>query len=252
MTAALLLIGNELLSGKVQEQNQRPLARMLRSVGIPLVRAVTVPDAIDTIAAEVRALAAQHRWLFTSGGVGPTHDDVTLAAVAQAFDVPIVRDPVFAARVERQYAERLTAAHLRMADVPEGAVLVTGEPAGWPIVRKDNVWIMPGVPEVFRMKLGVIKNELPKAEGFCTHSVYTLLDEGFLAPLLDRVVAAFPEVEVGSYPKWFDATYKTKLTFDGQDEAKVAAACKLFLTLLPAGEPQTIEVDGPAKERERT
>lgn len=238
MTASLLLVGNELLSGKVQEQNLQPLAQMLRGRGIELARVVTVPDRIEIISEEVSALARSHEWLFTSGGVGPTHDDVTLAGVAAAFACPVVRHPEFEARVRSQYGERLTDAHLRMADVPEGAVLVTGNPPTWPVVRKENVWVMPGVPEVFRMKLALVQEVLPQRPGFCTHSVYTKLDEGQLAPLLESVVAAFPEVEVGSYPKWFDPSYKTKLTFDGQNAEKVAAASARFLSLLPPGEPQ--------------
>ena len=243
MPAALLLIGNELLSGKVQEQNLQPLAKMLRAQGIELARVVTVPDVLAQIAAEVRGLAAAHEWLFTSGGVGPTHDDVTMAGVAAAFDCPIVRHPDFEAKIRSQYGDRLKDAHLRMADVPAGSVLVTGNPPTWPVVRKENVWIMPGVPEVFRMKLALVQETLPKRTGFRTHSIYTNLDEGQLAPLLESVVAAFPEVEVGSYPKWFDPTYKTKLTFDGQNAAKVAEASDRFLALLPAGEPQKIETE---------
>lgn len=243
MTAALLLIGNELLSGKIQEQNLQPLAKMLRARGIELARVVTVPDRIEVIAAEVRALSSSHEWLFTSGGVGPTHDDVTLAGVAAAFECTVVRHPDFEARVRSQYGARLTDAHLRMADVPAGSVLVTGNPPTWPVVRKENVWIMPGVPEVFRMKLALIQEVLPQRAGFVTHSVYTNLDEGQLAPLLEAVVLNFADVEVGSYPKWFDPTYKTKLTFDGQNKEQVAAASAQFLSLLPPGEPQKFETE---------
>lgn len=243
MTASLLLVGNELLSGKVQEQNLQPLAKMLRGRGIELARVVTVPDRIEVIASEVRALSSSHEWLFTSGGVGPTHDDVTLAGVAAAFAVAVVRHPDFEARVRSQYGTRLTDAHLRMADVPEGAVLVSGNPPTWPVVRMHNVWVMPGVPEVFRMKLALIQESLPQRPGFRTQSIYTNLDEGQLAPMLESVVSEFPEVEVGSYPKWFDPSYKTKLTFDGQNAEKVAAAATRFLAQLPAGEPQKIETE---------
>lgn len=243
MTASFLLVGNELLSGKIQEQNLQPLAKMLRSRGVELTRVVTVPDRIEVIASEVRALSRSHDWLFTSGGVGPTHDDVTLAGVAAAFDCAVIRHPEFEARVRAQYGERLKDAHLRMADVPEGAELVSGNPPTWPVVRKENVWVMPGVPEVFRMKLALVQEALPKQGGFLSHSVYTNLDEGQLAPLLEAVVAEFPDIDVGSYPKWFDPSYKTKLTFDGRDEARVKAASSRFLALLPAGEPQKFETE---------
>src|SRR5690242_17411044 len=107
-------------------------------------------------------------------------------------------------------------------------------------VRFRNVWCLPGVPEVFRMKLQVVRAHMVSAPRFVSFAVYTKMDEGDLKPLLDRVVAAHPDVEVGSYPKWHDPTYKTKLTFDGRDEARVRAARDAFVALLPPGEPQKI------------
>jgi molybdenum cofactor synthesis domain-containing protein len=237
-SAAVLVIGNELLSGKVEEANVPILARTLRELGVDLRRVVMIQDDIATIAREVKELASTHDWLFTSGGVGPTHDDVTIEAVALAFGVPVVTSPVMEKMLRDHYRERVTDGHLRMALIPEGAALeVTGE-IRWPTVRIENTWVMPGIPEVFRMKLPVIAARVGQARAYLSRAVYTKMDEGDLKPLLDAVVAAYPDVEVGSYPKWMDPSYKTKLTFDGRDESRVLAARDAFIAQLPAGEPQ--------------
>jgi molybdopterin-biosynthesis enzyme MoeA-like protein len=206
---------------------------------------VTIPDEIDVIAEEVLALSKAHDWLFTSGGVGPTHDDVTVEAVAKAFGVPVVTAPEMEGMLRAHYKDRITEGHLRMALIPEGATLEVSEEVRWPTILIRNTWLMPGIPEVFRMKIPVvvakIGSALPGHRRFISCAVYTKMDEGVLKPLLDAVVAAFPEVDVGSYPKWNDPTYKTKLTFDGQDEARVLAARDAFVATLPAGEPQRID-----------
>jgi molybdenum cofactor synthesis domain-containing protein len=239
--AAAIVIGNEILSGKVQEANVVVLAKLLRELGIALRHVVTVLDDVDTIAREVRALSATHDWLFTSGGVGPTHDDVTIAAIARAFDVPVVTHAMMDRMIRDHYGERVTDGHLRMALVPDGAELETTEEVRWPAIRFRNVWLLPGIPEVFRMKMPVVAARVGADGAFVSHAVYTRMDEGDLKPLLDRVVADFADVEVGSYPKWMDAVYKTKLTFDGRDAARVAAARDAFVAMLPTGEPQRVE-----------
>ena len=240
-TAAVLVIGNELLSGKVEEANVPVLARTLRALGVELRRVVMVPDEIPTIAREVRELAKAHDWLFTSGGVGPTHDDVTIEAVARAFDVPVVVSASMEKMIRDHYRERVTDGHLRMALIPEGASLEVTNEIRWPTVLIQNTWVMPGIPEVFRMKLPVIVSRIGQSQAFVSRAVYTKMDEGDLKPLLDAVVAAYPDVDVGSYPKWLDPSYKTKLTFDGRDEPRVNAARDAFVATLPPGEPQRIE-----------
>lgn len=240
-TAAALIIGNELLSGKVQEQNLIVLAHTLRELGIELRRVVMVPDEIDKIAADVAALAAAHDQVFTSGGIGPTHDDVTIEAVARAFGIPVVSHPRIESMLREYYRERCTEGHLRMALLPDGAELISNEEVRWPSIVVRNVWILPGIPEVFRMKMPLLRMRLSGGAPFRTRAVYTKLDEGDLKPLLDRVVAAHPAVAIGSYPKWQDPSYKTKLTFDGKDERALAAAVGEFIALLPKGEPQRIE-----------
>jgi molybdenum cofactor synthesis domain-containing protein len=242
-TAAAIVIGDEILSGKVDEANVATLARTLRPLGVLLRRVVVVMDDIDSIVHEVRELSKAHDWLFTSGGVGPTHDDVTVEAVAKAFDVRVVSSPEMEAMLRAHYKERCTPGHLRMALVPEGASLEVTAEVTWPTIRLGNTWLLPGIPEVFRMKLPVVVAHLSQRSGraFVSHAAYVKMDEGELKPLLDRVVASFPDISVGSYPKWFDPSYKTKLTFDGRDEARVLAARDAFVATLPAGEPQRVD-----------
>jgi molybdenum cofactor synthesis domain-containing protein len=243
-TAAAIVVGNEILSGKVDEANVAVLARELRSLGILLSRVVIVMDEVETIAREVRELSATHDWVFTSGGVGPTHDDVTVEAVAKAFGVPVVSSPEMKGMLLEHYGDRCTEGHLRMALVPQGAALEVSTEVTWPTIRLSNTWLLPGIPEVFRMKLAVVVARIRSAAprpSFVSHAVYTKMDEGVLKPLLDQVVAAFTDVSVGSYPKWLDPAYKTKITFDGQDEARVVSARDAFVALLPAGEPQRTE-----------
>jgi molybdenum cofactor synthesis domain-containing protein len=244
-TAAILVIGNEILSGKVEEANVAVLARELRALGILLARVVVVMDDVDTIAKEVAELARTHDWLFTSGGVGPTHDDVTIEAVSKAFGVAVVSSPEMEAMLRAHYKERCTDGHLRMALVPEGAALEVSSAVRWPTIRLRNTWLLPGIPEVFRMKLPVViervRGQAQGGDPFVSHAVYVKMDEGDLKPLLDRVVASYADVTVGSYPKWLDPSYKTKLTFDGKDAVRVGAARDAFVASLPAGEPQRQE-----------
>jgi molybdenum cofactor synthesis domain-containing protein len=239
--AAALLIGNELLSGKVHEANLIELARTLRALGIALERVVMIPDDIATIASEARALSARFDLVFTSGGVGPTHDDVTIEGLAEAFSVKAEIHPTMEALLRGAYGERCTEAHLRMALVPAGAELATTQEVLWPTVVMQNVWVLPGVPEIFRMKLAVVRAWVRGPEPFVSRAVFTKMDEAELKPLLDKIVAEHPEVDVGSYPKWFDPTYKTKLTFDSRNVTKVEAALREFVALLPSGEPQRLE-----------
>jgi molybdenum cofactor synthesis domain-containing protein len=245
-SAAALIIGDEILSGKVDEANLAVLAPALRGLGILLRRAVVVMDDIDTIAREIRELSSSHDWLFTSGGVGPTHDDVTIEAVAKAFGTRVVSSPDLERMLRAHYLERCTEGHLRMALVPEGASLEATPDGGWPAIRLRNTWLLPGIPEAFRMKLPVVIARIsafigPDRRGFVSHAVYVKMDEGTLKPMLDRVVCDFPDVAVGSYPKWLEASYKTKVTFDGRDEPRVLAARTAFVDLLPAGEPQRVD-----------
>ena len=240
-SAAALVIGDELLSGKIREENIYELAKVLRALGIRLARVNLVGDDLDTIASEVRALSEAHDVVFTSGGVGPTHDDITIEGVAKAFGVEASVHADVEALLKRAYGERYHAGHQRMALVPHGAELFSSEEVPWPTIVMHNVWVLPGVPEVFRMKLLLVKSHLSGTQRYLSRAGFTKMDEGDLKPLLDRVVERHPEVAVGSYPRWRSPDYKTKVTFDACAEAPLQAAVAEFLELLPEGEPQRVE-----------
>jgi molybdenum cofactor synthesis domain-containing protein len=231
-TAAAIVIGNELLSGKVEERNLLELSRMLRELGIRFVRAVVIGDEISVIRREVEELSRTVDVVFTSGGVGPTHDDVTMEAVAQAFGVDCVVDPVLEGLLKKVYGESLTEAHLRMALIPRGAKLVSKSDAHWPATLVRNVFVLPGVPEIFRMKLESVRSHLTGSRPFVSQAAFVNLEEVDLKARLDAVVTRHPEVEVGSYPKWRDPSYRTKVTFDARDRAAVESALADFLGLL--------------------
>ncbi len=234
-TAAAVIVGNELLSGKIADQNLSVLAVVLRKLGVRLDHAVTLPDDLPRIARAVRAAARAHTWVFTSGGVGPTHDDVTVAAVARALGRKVVVHPQMDQLIRRSYGDQLREGHLFMARVPEGTRLVKSPEVPWPAMLAGNVWILPGVPEIFRLKMKLVESVIEASIPFVSLAVLTSLDEGNLKPLLDRVVAAHPAVDVGSYPRWTDPHARTKLTFDGRDAKACEAARQDFAASLPEG-----------------
>jgi molybdenum cofactor synthesis domain-containing protein len=234
-TAAVLLVGNELLSGKVAEANLVEIARLLRALGIRLERALVLPDELGVLSPEIESASRRYDIVFTSGGVGPTHDDVTVEAVARAFGSEPTLDETFAALIKAAYGDHVTPDHLRMALVPKGAELATSPDGAWPVPVMNNVWMLPGVPEVFREKLATVRAWVRGPAPFVSRAVYTRLEEARLKPMLDLVVLEHAGVEIGSYPRWFEPSYKTKITFDARDEALVEAAARGFLALLPEG-----------------
>lgn len=240
-TAAAIVIGNELLSGKVEEKNLLELSRMLRELGIRFVRAVVIGDEIEVIRREVEELSRTVDVVFTSGGVGPTHDDVTIEAVAQAFGVDCVVDPVLEQLLKRVYGEGLTEAHLRMALVPRGSELVSQSDAHWPATLVRNVFVLPGVPEIFRMKLEAVRAHLSGSRPFISQAAFVNLEEVELKERLDAVVTRHPDVEVGSYPKWRDPSYRTKVTFDARERSAVERALADFLAQLEPGAVVRVE-----------
>ncbi len=235
--AAALVIGNEILGGKIRDTNTFALAQVLREKGVVLERVVVVPDTLEAIASEITALSASFDHVFTSGGIGPTHDDVTMAAIANAFAVRVTTDPRLEDLLRQHYGEAVTPNHLLLARVPEGSRALTIARSPWPLTVCGNVWILPGVPEIFVMKLDIIREHLVGGLPFVSRAAYTKLDEAALKPILDAIVEEFGVVDVGSYPRFQDPRYETKVTFDGTDPASVDSALDMFCRRLPEGEP---------------
>lgn len=239
--AAFLVIGNEILTGKVVEENVPFLARELFRMGITLARIVVCADDEAIIASDLRALRAGHDIVFTSGGVGPTHDDVTIPAVARSFERRLVRDPALEKRIRDHFGDRTTEGHLRMAEMPEGGELVQSEKMSWPVLRVENVWVLPGVPQIFRMKFELVASRLQHGAPFLTRAIYTRCDEGEIAALLADVEARFSGVAIGSYPRIGDPDYSVKVTVDGRDASAVDGALDALAAALPADRIVRIE-----------
>jgi molybdenum cofactor synthesis domain-containing protein len=244
-TAALVVVGSEILSAKVQDENGPWAARRLRELGVQLLAIHTVPDRVDDVVASVDALRRRVGWLFTSGGVGPTHDDVTVRAVACALGRPVVRSEEVADAIRAMHrrhhggAEAPEAA-LRMADVPLGTRLL-GD-AGYPTLAVENVVMLPGVPQFFRYQLDRIV-ALLSAPPFRLACVFLSVGEDAIAPALDEVARAHPLVEIGSYPRFDDADHRVKVTLEAKDLGLVQTALAALLAALPAG--VVVRTEGP-------
>ena len=232
-TAGIILIGNEILSGKIQDANAVYLCRELRTLGVDVRRISVIPDEVQLIAEEVVVFSREFDAVFTSGGVGPTHDDVTIEGVARAMTVPVVRHPALVALLERHYRGKVTEAALRMAEIPEGAELVGGETVRFPTVMMRNVYVLPGVPEIFRAKFEALRERFRDQPIHLTN-VFVSIGEGTLADYLNRLLADFPLLQLGSYPEFSNPEYKVKVTLESRDRGYVERALADFLARLPA------------------
>lgn len=221
-SAGIVVIGDEILSGKFADENALFLIGELRSLGVELRRISVIPDDLDDIADTVTRFARRFTHVFTSGGVGPTHDDLTMEGIARGFGTRVVKAPELEAKVRAYWGEKLAPANLRLAQVPEGAELVYGD-AVWPVVAYQNVYILPGVPALFRRKFLEIRERF-RATPVAVARVYASAEEGELAPHLDAVVAAHPAVKIGSYPRFEEKDFRVLLTLESADPLMVIAA----------------------------
>jgi molybdenum cofactor synthesis domain-containing protein len=201
-TAGLVVIGDEILSGRTQDRNIAQLGTWLNLQGIRLAEVRVVPDVIETIAGAVNALRAQHDYLFTTGGIGPTHDDVTVDAIAAALRVPVVVHPKARAMLEAYYATRggLNEGRLRMARVPEGAELIDNPRWGAPGIRVGNVFILAGVPHIAGLMLESLSGTLAGGRPLLSRVVGCWVPESEVAGILEAVERAHPGCQIGSYP----------------------------------------------------
>jgi FAD synthetase len=230
-TAGIVVIGNEILSGKTKDENSPYLVRELRDLGVDVRRISVIPDELHVISDEVRNFSNLYDYVFTTGGVGPTHDDLTMDGIANAFNRRIRRNAELEGAIRRFYSPELIEGNLRMADVPEGARLV-GDKAMWfPVVSVENVFIFPGVPEILQRKFERIKETFREAP-FYLHEVFLKADEGQIADSLHLLLAEFPDLLLGSYPYFDNPVYSIKLTLESKDLAYLERAESSLLSLL--------------------
>ena len=232
-TAGIILVGNEILSGKIVDANASYLCHELRGLGVEVRRISVIPDEVDLIAAEVARFGLDYDVVFTSGGVGPTHDDVTIEGVARAAGVPVIRHPALVALLEGYYKGALNENHLKMAEVPDGAELLVDETVRFPTILMGNVYVLPGVPEIFRRKFDAIRERFRDAP-IHLRNVYVSIGEGTLADHLNSLLVEFPELLLGSYPEFSNPEYKVKVTLESRDHGFLERALAGFLERLPA------------------
>ena len=232
-TAAVLIIGDEILSGRTQDGNSHYIARFLAALGIDLKEIRVVPDIEDEIVAGLNALRNRHDLVFTTGGIGPTHDDITADAVAKAFGVGIGYHPQAYALLEARYPPgQFNDMRKRMARIPHGAALVKNTVSTAPGFHIGNVYVMAGVPMVMRAMLESIEPELPRGALVISVTISAQIPEGTMAPGLMEIQNAHPGVAIGSYPFYTDKGPGAQLVTRGRDGEAVEQAVRAIESLV--------------------
>jgi molybdenum cofactor synthesis domain-containing protein len=230
---AMVVVGNEILSGKIHDTNSYFAARELRKIGVTLKRIAVVPDELQPIADEVSRCASTFEFVITSGGVGPTHDDVTMEAVALAMGRRIVMHPDLERMIRLHFTER-PATGMKMAEIPEGAVLNAAGDMRFPTVQLENIYILPGIPQIFEAKLAALLGRFA-TDPYYMRAIYTSAGEGTIAEHLNVCLQTYPELLLGSYPRIGHSEYRVKLTLESKDKEYLERAFSHLLDLLPPG-----------------
>jgi FAD synthetase len=230
-TAGIIIIGDEILSGKVHDSNSFFFAKELWVHGINVRRITIIPDSIDTIAEEVRNFSNAFDYVFTSGGIGPTHDDVTIEGVSKAFNVKSVINNTLKEFIQQKYSS-LTPEQLKMAEVPEGAELIGNGLLSFPLIKIKNVFIFPGIPELLKKKFFAIE-KLFNEPRILLKKVYLKESESLIAPILNEILKLFQNVKIGSYPVVDNQDYTVLITLESLDKESLNSALKNLLDSLP-------------------
>ena len=235
VTAAVLIIGNEILSGRTQDANLGFIARGLGELGIVLREARVIPDIPAVIIATVNELRAGHDYLFTTGGIGPTHDDITSECVARAFDLPLVVHP----DAHRQFLSyykpgELNEARMRMAMTPEGATLIANPISRAPGFRIGNVFVMAGIPSVMQAMFDGVKGSLKGGPPVLSRTLECGIPEGLLAKGLGDIQGRYGDLDIGSYPFTRRGGFGVALVLRGREAARLDAAAAEVADLIRA------------------
>jgi len=241
VTACVLIIGNEILSGRTQDENLGFLARGLGEAGIRLCEARVIPDLAEIIIGTVNEVRHRFDYVFTTGGIGPTHDDITAQSMADAFGVPLTMHPDARHLLETHYPPgQLNDARLRMAMVPEGASLLPNPISRAPGFQIGNVFVLPGVPRIMQGIFEQLKYRLSGGDKMLSRSISCRLGEGTLAQDLAALQDRYPDVEIGSYPYFRRGDFGVTLVLRGTDRARLGAATDELRALIVelGGDPQ--------------
>ncbi|MEQ1704926.1 MAG: molybdopterin-binding protein [Rickettsiales bacterium] len=232
--SCLIVIGNEILSGRTQDENIRFIASSLGEIGISLAEVRVIPDVTATIVTTVNQCRSAFDYVFTTGGIGPTHDDITSDSIAQAFNVPIIRNPEAEAILEKHYGrDKLNAARLKMAEIPKGARLIHNPVSAAPGFVMENVYVMAGVPSIMQAMFDNIKGELKGGAKILSRTITIYTTEGNIAEGLTQIQNHFPDVEIGSYPFARNQRLGTSLVCRSSDKNRLETCydtLKAFLT----------------------
>lgn len=228
---AVVIIGAEVLSGKVEDQNGPFLVTQLRSLGSKLIELRVIDDEIEVISKSVKELSQHADYVITTGGIGPTHDDLTIAGVAHAYGVPVIRDGSLESSLREYYGERINEAHLRMADIPSGALI---HPGSVPTIQMKNTFVLPGVPTLMRACFERVQ-ECFRSDAIITKILFLSEPESSIADALSRAVKDHPSVKMGSYPRFDQGPARVKVTVEGTDRNAVDRAIAQLNRTLPKG-----------------
>jgi len=239
-TAGIVIIGNEVLSGKTRDSNSYFFCTELRQLGVDVQKISTIQDEIELIGREVAEFAKRFDYVFTSGGVGPTHDDVTIEGIAHGFGLKVVRHPAIERRMRQRFGAELNEARLRMANVPDGAILLPSEAQFAAVVKIHNVYIFPGIPKILEERFHEIK-EAFREQPFFLKNVFVRYGEGVIAEMLNSLLVKFPELMLGSYPVLDLPDYRVKVTLESKDAEYLDRALQIFIESLPKDAVHRVE-----------
>ena len=232
-TAAIVIIGNEILSGKVKDENSHYLCRELRDLGVEVRSVATIPDDIETIGNVVRQASGKHTWVFTSGGIGPTHDDLTVPSIAAGFQTPLVRSEKLAKLISGYYGKEVNKAHLRMAMIPKGSELLFDESKRVSQILFHNILIFPGIPRLLQRRFQTFRERF-RSNPIYLHEIFLNCDEGQIVHLLDQILITYPELQLGSYPRTKkEEEHEVKLTLESREAVYLQEATNYLLKHIP-------------------
>ncbi|MBI4843292.1 MAG: competence/damage-inducible protein A [Nitrospirae bacterium] len=231
-TVGIIIIGNEILSGKVQDVNSHYLAAELRGAGADVRRISVIPDSVSEIGDESRLFSGLYDYVITTGGVGPTHDDVTMEGIAKGFGAGLVRHPLILEVLSSLY-EPVNDAVLKMADVPDGSEIIFRSGMRFPVVRFRNIFVFPGIPEYLRKKFPLVKEHFVSSPIYLK-KIYLKVRESDVAPALSRVSAENPAIDIGSYPVLNNEEFNLLITLESRQKDLLDAAFRSLKGLLPA------------------
>lgn len=234
VTACLIIIGNEILSGRTQDANLSFLGRRLNEEGVRLAEVRVLPDSMDVLVPAVREVSRKFDYVFTTGGIGPTHDDITVDCIAAAFEVPVIEHPEARRILEEYYGDSLTPSRLRMARAPTGASLVPNPVSGAPGLLIENVYIFAGVPRIMQAQFDAIAHQLNGGTPLLSESIAVSLPESVVAGGLAEIQERFGDVEIGSYPFQKGGRFGTTLVVRSVNGDALRAATEAIVSLVTA------------------